>query len=181
MSKLITLTAEVLTAGAFAPFGWIIAGSTEEPTFARPGLDVWAKPFSSDAPARIQIMRYHRRPWTFSRLERHLYVTESRIPLSNATTVLVVGPPDASESAPAPETLRAFRLNQDSGLMFKPGVWHTLDCFVADAPYADFVMLSDVDTEREIEQSAETKTGARTHVADYLARHDCEFEVVLPG
>ena len=169
---MIEIEVEPLTAGAFAPYGQLIAARDDAPDYAQPHLEVWHLDYTADAPVRIQIMRYHRKPMTFSRLERHIRVSEGRIPLDGARAVLAVAGMTgaAPDDMPDPSSVRAFRLDGSCGLLFTPGVWHSLDCFPVAASYADFVLVSDQATEEEIEAWTGPSSGERTHVVDYAPR-----------
>ena len=165
---------------AFAPYGQLIAAREGQADYARPLLDVWHLGYRSDAPARVQIMRYHEQPMTFHRLERHVRVTEgARIPLGRACAVLAVAGPTGEEAdaMPDPASVRAFRFDGSCGILFAPGTWHSLDCFPLDARTADFVLLSDEATENEIESWREPASGRRTHVCDY-SDAGIEFRIV---
>ena len=94
MTTIVEVRMEKLTAEAFAPYGQLIAASEAHADYARPLLEVWHLDYRADAPARIQIMRYHEQPMTFRRLERHVRVTEGRIPLAGARAVLAVAGAD---------------------------------------------------------------------------------------
>ena len=179
MTTTVEVGMERLTAEAFAPYGRLIAAGEQQADYARPLLDVWHLDYRADAPARIQIMRYHAQPMTFHRLERHVRVTEGRIPLAGARAVLAVAGATgaAPESMPDPASVRAFRFDGTCGILFAPGTWHSLDCFPLDSPTADFVLLSDEATENEIESWRDPASGRRTHVCDY-APVGIEFRIV---
>ncbi len=83
----------------------------------------------------------------------------------------------APDDVPDPSSVRAFRFDGSCGLLFKPGVWHSLDCFPLAVPHADFVLMSDHATEEEIEAWTQPSSGERTHVADYSLR-GIEFRIV---
>lgn len=172
MATTIELEVEPLTAEAFMPYGQLIAARAAAADYARPLLDVWHLDYRADAPVRLQIMRSHEKPMTFSRLERHIRVSEGRIPLDGARAVLAVAGATgaAPDDVPDPSSVRAFRLDGSCGLLFAPGVWHSLDCFPVAAPYADFVLVSDQATEEEIEAWTGPSSGERTHVVDYAPR-----------
>ena len=172
MATTFEIEAEPLTAEAFAPYGQLITALDGAADYARPLLDIWHLDFRADAPARIQIMRYHEQPMTFSRLERHTHVTEGRIPLAGACAALAVAGVTgaAPDDGPDPSSVRAFRFDGNCGLLFAPGVWHSLDCFPVAMPHADFVLLSDHKTEDEIEAWTRPTSGERTHVVDYAPR-----------
>ena len=176
MATTIELEVELLTAEAFAPYGQLIAARDGAADFSRPLLDVWHLDYRADAPIRLQIMRYHEKPMTFSRLERHTRVSEGRIPLDGARAVVAVAGATgvAPDDAPDPSAVRAFRFDGSCGLLFTPGVWHSLDSFPLAVPYADFVLLSDQATEDEIEAWTHPSSGERAHVVDYAPR-DIEF------
>ncbi|MEM8916902.1 MAG: ureidoglycolate lyase [Pseudomonadota bacterium] len=163
---LIEIRLEPLTRAAFAPFGWLLEGGSGPPSFTRPGLEHWRFPFEADAPFRLQVMRYHRQALQLSRLERHIAVTEARMPVAANRAVLVVAD-DKGDRDPEPETVRAFLLDGSAGIMFKQGTWHGLDCFPVDGPHADFLFLTDQATEAEIEAQPTPVSGQRTHIADY--------------
>ena len=177
-----TVAVEPLTARVFAPYGGLLAGGAEAASYVRPGLDVWAQPFLASAPPRLQVMRYHHQPMDFALLERHVGVTEARVPLAGAAAVLVVGGltdiVDAGD-VPEPTSLRAFLLDGTCGVIFRPGLWHALDCFPVSSPHADFLLISDEATEREIEGQKSPVSGRWTHVADYAAQ-GVSFEVSDP-
>ena len=179
MATIVEVRMERLTAEAFAPYGQLIAAGEAHADYARPLLDVWHLDYRADAPARIQIMRYHEQPMTFHRLERHVRVTEGRIPLDGARAVLAVAGATggAPESMPDPNSVRAFRFDGSCGILFAPGTWHSLDCFPLGSSTADFVLLSDEATENEIESWREPASGRRTHVCDY-ASVGIEFRIV---
>ena len=179
MATTVEVRMERLTAEAFAPYGQLIAAGEARADYARPLLDVWHLDYRADAPTRIQIMRYHEQPMTFHRLERHVCVTEGRIPLAGACAVLAVAGATgaAPDSMPDPASVRAFRFDGTCGILFAPGTWHSLDCFPLGAPTADFVLLSDEATENEIESWREPASGRRTHVSDY-ASVGTEFRIV---
>ena len=179
MTTIVDIRMERLTAEAFAPYGQLIAAGEEQADYARPLLEVWRLDYRADAPTRIQVMRYREQPMTFRRLERHVRVTEGRVPLNGARAVLAVAGAtgEASGSMPDPSSVRAFRFDGTCGILFAPGIWHSLDCFPLDAPCADFVLLSDEATETEIESWREPASGRRTHVCDYSAV-GFEFRIV---
>ena len=179
MATTVEVKIERLTARAFAPYGQLIAAGEEPADYARPLLDVWHLDYRADARTRIQIMRYHEQPMTFCRLERHVQVTEGRIPLNGARAVLAVAgaTDDAPDAMPDPLSVRAFGFDGTCGILFAPGIWHSLDCFPLASPCADFVLLSDEATESEIESWREPANGRRTHVCDYSSV-GIEFRIV---
>ncbi len=112
MATTIELEAAPLTAEAFAPYGQLIAARDDAADYARPLLDVWHLDYRADAPIRLQIMRYHEKPMTFSRLERHTRVSEGRIPLDGARAVLAVA--GATGGAPRTATQRLLLVTTEA-------------------------------------------------------------------
>lgn len=167
---------ERLTTEAFAPCGTLIAAGLHRPDFARPKLQNWRLAFASDAPPRLQVMRYHAQPMVLSQFERHLCVTEVRCPIGDARGVLVVAGKTDGDAPPRPDAVRAFLIDGTAGVMLDPGVWHGLDCFPVGAPSADFLFLSDAATEDEIETVI---AGTRTHIVDLGP--DVVFEITDPS
>jgi ureidoglycolate hydrolase len=172
-----------LTAESFAPFGEIVGGSAAPTDWTRPGLDAWKNAFSTEGRTELRVMRYHRQAPRLHVMERHVTVTESRMPMGGARAFMVVAPSspaDRPDEPPAPELARAFYLDGRAGLMFWLGTWHALDCYVIGADYADFAFISEVETEDEIETSIDAFSGVRTQITDYHETHDCHFTVVDP-
>lgn len=173
-----TIALERLTPAAFAPFGRVLQGGGGATQFARPLLDVWTFAFASDAPLRLQVMRYHRQPWRLHRLERHLAVTEGRLALGASRAILVVAGDDAA--LPDPDSMRAFLLDCSAGVLLRAGVWHGLDCLPVEGEHADFLFLSDEATEEEIERLGAPVSGIRTEVVDYSRTLALEVVVADP-
>lgn len=165
MTSPFTLAVEPLSAEAFSPYGRLLA--PEGPRDAgREGYDIWIKPFAAESPARLQIVRYHARPFVVWTIERHLHVTEARLPLAGAPpSIIVVAPP--GESAPQPQDLRAFRLD-GMGIIFHRGTWHAIDAYPERGPHADFLFLSEEATVNELFVTPGTPP-KRTDVIDFAA------------
>jgi ureidoglycolate hydrolase len=153
-----------LTAEAFAPYGRVLSPSGARDT-GREGYDIWIQPFAAESRPRLQIVRYHARPFVVALIERHLHVTEARQPLGGPPAIIVVAEP--SELPPAPETLRAFRLDGE-GVLFHRGTWHAIDAYPEHGSHADFLFLSEEPTVNELFDNP-GKTPARTRVHDFRA------------
>lgn len=179
MTEVILVSLESLTAEAFAPFGQLIAAQPRRPDWDRPPLQAWTLAFDADAAARIQVMRYGDRTRSFTMVERHLHVTESRFPLAGAAAIFAVAPatpPGIPPVPPSPDGFRAFLLDGSCGLILHKGVWHSLTCFPVGADTADFGLISDVATEAEFD-SGDIATARRSQVYDYLAEQDLRFVI----
>lgn len=180
MPLTIDLPLEPLDAARFAPYGWLLTAGNGPADFERPGLGNWRLPFQSDAQLRLQVMRYGYQEMRLSRLEQHLCVTEARAPIGYAPAVLIVAGTPGTNNIPAVDTLKAFFLDGKTGIMFRPGVWHGLDCFPVAPPHVDYLFLSDSATEDEIEAHSGPVQGVRTRIFDFLSEADTEFTVTDP-
>lgn len=180
MTQTMNLPLEPLDARQFAPYGWLLAAGNEPADFSRPGLWNWRLPFQSDAQLRLQVMRYGYQPMRLSCLEQHLCVTEARAPIGHAPAVLVVAGTHDTDDPPKADTLRAFLLDGQTGIMFRTGIWHGLDCFPVSQPHVDYLFLSDSATEDEIEAIGDPANGIRTRIFDFLSEEDTEFVVTDP-
>jgi ureidoglycolate hydrolase len=158
----IILPVSPISAEAFAPYGRILspAGARDA---GREGYDIWIQPFAAETRPRLQIVRYHARPFVVTVIERHLHVTEARQPLGGPPAIVVVAEP--SETPPAPEMLRAFRLDGE-GVLFQRGTWHAIDAYPESGNHADFLFLSEDATVNELFDHPE-KAPERTQVHDF--------------
>lgn len=166
------IVVETLSAEAFTPYGWLLAppfAGSQPPDFQRPGLQNWQIPYHSDAPLRLKIMRYSKQQRQLSVFERHPYVTEARSPIGDAAAILVVAGTTVRDTPPDAGSVRAFYLDGSTGIMFRKGVWHALDCFPARTEHVDYLFLSDAATEEEKEKSTAPRPGRRTDVFDFSA------------
>lgn len=180
MTQTIDVQLEPLDAAQFEPYGWLLAAGTGPADFERPGLWNWRLPFGSDAQLRLQMMRYAFQPMRLSLLEQHLCVTEARAPIGYAPAVLIVaGTPDPN-AVPRADSMRAFLMDGQTGIMFRPGIWHGLDCYPLSPPHADYLFLSDSATEDEIETLGDPAHGVRTRIYDFMSEEDIEFVVTDP-
>jgi len=164
MNRTIRIPVAALTPEAFAPYGWVLAPSGVRDA-GRDGYDIWIQPFDAQTRPRLQIVRYHARTFAVGLIERHLHVTEARLPLGGPPAIIVVAEP--GEAPPAAETLRAFRLD-GPGVMFHRGTWHAIDAYPEHGAHADFLFLSEEATVDELFANAGAPP-RRTQVFDFAA------------
>lgn len=176
MTDTVDIALEPLTALTFEPYGWLLAAPDGPADFTRPGLSNWRLPFKSDAELRLQVMRYGVQDMRLSCFEKHTRVTEARTPIGPAPAVLVVAGDPKTQAPPTPGSVRAFLLDGSTGIMFRPGVWHGLDCFPVRPPFVDYLFLSDSATEDEIETLGDPAQGVRTQIFNF----PMEFTVTDP-
>lgn len=179
MPRIVDLSLEPLTPQSFAPFGAVI-GPAGAPAFTSGAMQTWRAPFEVDGPMQMTLCRFHGQKMEFSQLERHLAVTQGFLPLGGTDCVMVVAPATDMadrDAAPAPETVRAFRMSGGQGVVLWRGTWHALARFPLDAPHVDIVLLTGRDTQAEIERANYAPAGMRlTHLVDYADR-DIGFRV----
>lgn len=164
MSCAVRIPVLPLSRDAFAPYGRVLAPSGPRDA-GREGYDIWVQPFAAESAPRLQIVRYHARPFAVALIERHLHVTEARLPLGGPPAIIVVAEP--SDRPPAPEALRAFRLDGE-GVIFHRGTWHAIDAYPERGPHADFLFLSEAATVDELFARA-GKAPIRTQTVDFAA------------
>ncbi len=114
---------EQLTPEAFAPYGQILRGpaSTSRQDFAaqvengRPGSARANLALIAASPARL--------PLEIRCLERHAHSNQAFLPL-DVPEYLVVVCGDNAQHQPDLTSLRAFRVNGNTGVNYNPGTWH---------------------------------------------------------
>ena len=184
MTSIVEVSLEPLSPTAFAPFGEVVGPSTAKTVSLGPDFQLWRTSFAVDGGIELMFSRYRHKPMRFHRMERHLNVTQSFLPLGGGQSVMVVAPPtDAQDpqAVPTPEDVRAFHQDGTRGVMLWKGTWHALDRFPVFPPYADFALITGLDTQRELEKQALDGTPpALTQVVDFRERRGLTFEVVDP-
>ena len=184
MSQLIEVPVENLTPDSFDAFGEVI---DELPDSARAEGGFKAArqvAFSIDGEVDLRVIRYDFKPMEFHLMERHLHVTETRVPLTPEPMVLVVAqstPPGDRTALPSLESFRAFLLNGRQGVLFGTAAWHALDCFPVCSRHADFAFLSELATEKELRATPDLTECRRTLVVDLQKELDVHFTVVDPS
>jgi len=125
----ITLKAELLTSGRFAPFGEVIETSRDASDAMNAARferfdDLCNIDLINDGQIAVSIARC-RTPTTLplrlDMVERHPLGSQAFIPLSPCKMVIVVAPPEESVDA---GDLRAFVSNGRQGINYRRGTWH---------------------------------------------------------
>ena len=184
MSQLIEIAVEPLSTESFAPFGEVIEEFPNS-VHAEGGFKAMRRVgFAIDGAVDLHVIRYDLKPMEFHLMERHLHVTETRVPLSPEPVVLVVAQstrPDDQSALPSLESFRAFLLNGRQGVLLGTGAWHPLDCFPVRSRHADFAFISEAATEKELRETSDL-TGCRCSlVVDLLKELDVRFTVIDPA
>jgi len=124
-----TITAEMLSVEAFAPFGQVlgIEGQERLPIDLYPNVDVH-RPALIHADTDIEwlLVRTGIREFRLLFLERHMDLAQAFIPLAGTPFLSVLAPADAREQDgfPAFDEIRAFIVPGDCGIQINAGVWH---------------------------------------------------------
>lgn len=180
MPRLVPIKAELLTAEAFAPFGELLSSTARPADFNGLNSDGWKAAFTATGSTLIMTLSSRYSGLRFGKLERHLNVTQTFIPLGRIPAVVAVAAPTDDDPAaiPAPEDVRAFLIDGSVGYVLKRGTWHSLDRFPLYPPSAEIVIITSQDTQEELEH-APRETWRLTQEVDYTARFGVTFELAL--
>jgi ureidoglycolate hydrolase len=162
MSKIHDLLVQPLTREEFAPFGELLA-PRDAPTFDLPHKAIHRFPWQAGSSTIVQILSFKPQALSFTLVECHDQVTESRMHIQGPPTVIVVAAP--SERLPEASDLRAFSLDRQ-GVMFKKGTWHAIDAFPLGVSPGHFLFLSDQATQNELFDNPVPKP-VRTRFQDF--------------
>jgi ureidoglycolate hydrolase len=117
------LPARPISAEAFAPFGDFIPQTEDGVPFGAAD----AKLDLSQGTPRFYVMRLDERPMTFTRITRHIKVTQCLAAVGGKPWLIAVAPPldnDKPDAEPALESIRAFVVPGDAAIMLHKGTWH---------------------------------------------------------
>jgi len=117
------LLALPISAATFAPFGDFIPQTEDGVPFGAAD----AKLDLSQGTPRFYVMRLDARPMTFTRITRHLKVTQCLAAVGGKPWLIAVAPPlepDNAKAEPALESIRAFVVPGDAAIMLHKGTWH---------------------------------------------------------
>lgn len=128
-TDVVTITAEPVTAEAFARFGAVLGleGQERLPINLYERVDVFRPaPIHADTEIEWLLTRTGIREFRLRFLERHAKLGQAFIPLGGAPFLAVMAPADAREENgfPAFDEIRAFIVPGDRGIQINAGVWH---------------------------------------------------------
>lgn len=180
MERLVRVKVEPLTEEAFRPFGDLLGLTERPPDFRGLSSVGWKAAFAATGAPLIMALSSRYTGLRFAKLERHLNVTQTFIPLGRVPAVVAVAAPTPPGRAaiPAPEEVRAFLLDGSLGYVLKAGTWHSLDRYPLYPPSAEIVIITSQDTQEELE-TAERERWQLTQEVDYAARFGVTFELAL--
>src|SRR5471032_2200520 len=143
MSREVRLRLTQFDANAFAPFGQVIAPSTDGAPFGPSDAQL----VLTNGTPRLYIMRLKQRGLAFDRITRHVRVTQCLAAVGGGEWLLAVAPPlapDDRAAMPEPASIQAFRISGPVGIKLHRGTWHAGPFFTA--PEMDFLNLELADT-----------------------------------
>ena len=180
--RTIEIPLEPLTAESFAPFGKLIESLPHD---ARAESDIFHMvelPFSVDSTPDLRIAHYPVQDMCFSRFERHLTMTESRVALGQAVVLITAGdtPLDDRHTLPDTNSIRALLMNGNQGVLFKRGAWHGLDCYPVNGRPADFAFFTERESEDELLEVSDVDALHRSHMVDFAESCNIVFRVGDP-
>ncbi|MDZ4737065.1 MAG: ureidoglycolate lyase [Rhodospirillaceae bacterium] len=186
MTQTLDIPIQKLSVEAFRPYGTVVTPLPGPTTWSRPGLDAWTLDFALEGAPELKVVRYHYKApaagQEFSLLERHITVTETRVPLAGSRGVLIVAPATPigrGPTRPSVADLRAFHLDGSQGVMLAKGTWHALDCYPIVAPFTDFLFITEAETEIEVEKFEDMALARRTEMKD-MAADGIRFRITDP-
>lgn len=133
MSHPDTITAEPLTAAAFAPYGEVLEVGGAPDRIINQGRcgrfhDRALLDFTPDAGGRAGISLFHAElramPYSLDLLERHPLGSQAFIPMSPSRFLVTV----AEDAGGVPGTVRAFIARAGQGVNLRRNVWHGVLC-----------------------------------------------------
>lgn len=137
------LTAEPVTAEAFAPYGAVLAAGVD----GSPCTDDEGMLDLTRGRPRIYVMALEDKPAAFTRITRHRAVTQCLASVGGAGWLIAVAPPtavDDSAAVPALAEIRAYVVPGDVVLLLARGTWHAGPFFAE--PSMSFFNLELADT-----------------------------------
>jgi ureidoglycolate lyase len=117
-ARILTVTAEPLTAEAWQPFGQVIGG---------PGIGAaeCVLELRDGAVFNLDVLSYSWHPLRCDLLNRHHTATQALIPLGGSPAVVVVAPGQVDFSDPSHvDTIRAFTISGSQGINLAIATWH---------------------------------------------------------
>ena len=180
MERTVRVKVEPLSEEAFQPFGEVLGPKVRPADYQGVNSVGWKAGFESSSAPVVMVLSSRYAGLCFSRLERHLNVTQTFIPLGRVPAIVAVAAPTAEDrgAVPAPEDVRAFLLDGTAGYALKRGAWHSLDRYPLHPPSAEIVIITSRDTQEELE-TVEREQRRLTQEVDYAARFGVTFELQL--
>jgi len=130
--KKLEIKVENLSDKSFEPYGAVIEPKASKPTFSNSDLNLWFGiddiKLNSGVAQICWLEVKSRRPFVCDKLECHMNCSETIIPMSGQSIIVVglfKGKP-GYDSLPDINSIEAFFIDGTKGVNLKPGVWHWL-------------------------------------------------------
>lgn len=139
----ISVTVEPISEAAFEPYGTLLTAHDDGKVF---GPDEAQLELARGTP-RFYLMRLQGKPFVFSRITRHLNVTQCLAAVEGGAWLIAVCPPDDPDNPDAiPDLarLRAFEVPGNVAIMLARSTWHAGPYFAGSSK--DFFNLELADT-----------------------------------
>jgi ureidoglycolate hydrolase len=166
MVEMIKVSVEYASEQLFAPFGHLIARPSLKPNFATKGYSSWRYPLHLTGTPDLTLLHYNHRPMICRGLELHPFLTELRVPLDHKPSLIFVA---VADQEPQPSDVRAFLVPGDAAVLIAHHCWHS-GFYPLDPCGADYILLSDLETEAELEAARPGKEFRRTRFIDWSER-----------
>lgn len=181
MTKTIDLPIKLCTPENFAPFGQVLQLPSGQSQHKWTSTKTWSAAFSIDGKMELMFARFSPLPMHFTKVERHFSVTQTFIPLGDASAVTVFAAPsgDANDTPPDPTEFHAILVPGNMAIMMHRGVWHSGRFLVKNEP-GEFIILTDEHTTAELQASDLKGRGRLTHIVEYDKSHGVSFRLTDP-
>jgi ureidoglycolate lyase len=117
MGRVVQVPVAPLTEEGFRPFGELIRADDRAADFHGVSTEGWKTAIEVDGPPMMMFLRNRGEGLRFTRLERHVGVTQTFIPIGSVPVVVAVAAPTDPDPAaiPAPEDVRDFLIDGSAG------------------------------------------------------------------
>ena len=121
---MIRVRIEPVTSQAFAPFGELLPPGA--PGEGRQDLIEELRNGRASARPRLSIATVEPKalPLTAAKMERHVHSSQAFMPMDCASYLVMVAPPRSGDGKPDLSRLRAFLVPGDTGINYRPDIWH---------------------------------------------------------
>jgi ureidoglycolate hydrolase len=176
LEQLVSITAQLMTADRFRPYGALLAARSDPPDFRSLTSEGWMTPFETDDAPLLMVLVSRFSGMRFTRLERHFGVSQTFIPLGRIPALVAVSAPTDPEAIPKPDDVRAFVVDGSCGYVLKRGTWHSLDRYPLYEAESQIVIITSRETQMELEKQDKSEW-SHTQVVDYEERFGVTFQL----
>lgn len=162
---------------AFAPYGRLIGWQRQgEPDFINEGGTAGWRLRLKIAKPLYMVLRTLPGTRIVTKLERHLNVAQTFLPLGGSKAALVVARPTRDDELPKAEDAAAFLLDGSVGYALHIGTWHSLDRLPVSEAATLWFMITDSDTQADL-ASVPMGTAVHTEMIHLPTVWGCPIEI----